>query len=288
MTKSFKIFFERRSRNPLRKKELENSGMMSNKEWVEQEKNNLPPEEQAKIDNMEKLNVPPELIDRFKQGKYKEHENKLKNDYLRTKVQGNLLFDLYGIKVYTDEYVDQDFSKNSLNWRMIRHLVLNLVKNYKDVIPNRKPKIVITNTDKHPRLKNVNIIGGKTAPSGAYHDRIIYIDQFSVDDHSIFIHEYAHFLSDRFPKQIEPMLRGEYKKMLDEFFEKNTKRQKLEGARNAKYRKAMAQKMGLPSDYAASNFDEWFAELIANWKNMPNNVTTYRFKSILKKIIIRL
>lgn len=288
MTKSFKIFFERRSRNPLRKKELEDSGVMSNKEWVEREKNNLPPEEQAKIDNMEKLSVPPELINRFKQGKYEEYENQLKRDYLRTKVEGKLLFNLYGVKVYVDQYIDQDFSKHSLNWRMIKHGISYLIRQYKDILPNRKPTVVITNTKKHPLLKHANITGSKTSPPGAYRDRIIYIDQFSVDDYGILIHEYAHFLSDRLPKQIEPLLQNEYSKMLDAFFEKKTKRKNLEGRRNANMRKMVAQKMGLPSDYAASNFNEWFAELIANWKNMPNDVASYRFKSILKKIIIRL
>jgi len=75
---------------------------------------------------------------------------------------------------------------------------------------------------------------------------------------------------------------------LDDFFERKTRRKNLEGRRNEKLRKQVAQKMGLPSDYAATNFDEWFAELISNWKNLPDNKISYKFKQILKKVITRL
>jgi hypothetical protein len=76
--------------------------------------------------------------------------------------------------------------------------------------------------------------------------------------------------------------------MLDEFFERKTRRKNLEGKRNEKLRSQLAKKMGLPSDYAATNFDEWFAELITHWKKLPKDRASYRFKQILKKVITRL
>jgi hypothetical protein len=285
---SFGLFFERRERNRLRKQELRDEGVPNYKDWVDQEKEKLPPEEADKIKKMEKLKVPSELIDKFRNAKKVEYEKLLKNDYLRTKVEGELLFTDYGIKVFKDEYVDQDFKKGSLNMRTLKRIIYMLVTDYRDLLPNRKPKIVITNTKTNPKLKYVNIIGDDTSPAGAYSQRIIYLDQFSVDDIDILSHEYAHFLSDRMSKQVEPFLRNEYKKMLDAFFERKTRRKNLEGKRNEKLRKQIAQKMGLPSDYAATNFDEWFAELIANWKNLPNNTISYKFKQILKKVITRL
>jgi hypothetical protein len=285
---TFKVFFERRERNRLRKQELQDAGVPNYKDWVEQEKENLPPEQADKIKKMEELKVPSELINKFQNAKKAEYEKSLKSDYFRKKVEGNLLFNLSGIKVYVDQYVDQDFSENSLNYRTLKSIIKTLVIDYKDLIPNRKPKIVVTNTKLHPSLKNVNIVGGIDSPPGAYQDRIIYLDQFHVDNINILIHEYAHFLSDRMSKQVEPFLRNEYKKMLDEFFERKTRRKNLEGKRNEKLREQLAKKMGLPSDYAATNFDEWFAELITHWKKLLKDRASYRFKQILKKVITRL
>lgn len=285
---NFQIFFEKRERNRLRKQELRDQGIPNNKEWVEQEKENLPPEEADKIKRMEELKVPSELIDKFRDAKKAEYEKRLKDEYLRGKVEGELLFSDYGVKVFKDKYVDQDFKEGSLNMRTLKRLVHMLVVNYRDFLPNRKPKIVVTNTEKHPKLKSVNIIGNNSSPAGVYSERIIYLDQFSVDDIDTLTHEYAHFLADRISKQVEPFLRNEYKKMLDAFFEKKTRRKNLEGKRNEKLRKQVAQKMGLPSDYAATNFDEWFAELLSNWKNLPNDPVSYKFKQILKKVITRL
>lgn len=288
MKETFKVFFERRERNRLRKQELQDAGVPNYKDWVEQEKENLPPEQADKIKKMEELKVPSELINKFQNAKKAEYEKSLKSDYFRKKVEGNLLFNLSGIKVYVDQYVDQDFRENSPNYRTLKEKIQMLVIDYKDLIPNRKPKIVVTNTELHPSLKNVNIVGGIDSPPGAYHDRIIYLDQSYVHDINILVHEYAHFLSDRMSKQVEPFLRNEYKKMLDEFFERKTRRKNLEGKRNEKLRSQLAKKMGLPSDYAATNFDEWFAELITHWKKLPKDRASYRFKQILKKVITRL
>lgn len=288
MEETFKIFFERRERNRLRKQELKDEGVPDYKDWIDQEKENLPPKELNKIQKMEKLKVPSELIDKFKNAKKAEHEKRLKFDYLRTKIEGKLLFVEHGIKVYIDEYVDQDFSEKSLNCRTLKRIIGMLVVEYRDLIPNKKPKIVVTNTKKNPKLKGVNIIGGNTTLEGAYRNRIIYLNQFSVDNIETLLHEYAHFLSDKISKQAEPFLRDEYKKMLDAFFERKTRRKNLEGKKNEKLRELVAKKMGLPSDYAATNFDEWFAELISHWKNLPNNPISYRFKQILKKVITRL
>jgi hypothetical protein len=46
--------------------------------------------------------------------------------------------------------------------------------------------------------------------------------------------------------------------------------------------------MKWPSAYSVSNPDEFFAEIITNWKNVPNNVATYKFKNAVKKVITRL
>lgn len=283
---SFKIFFERRARNPIRKKELE--GTLTNKEWIEQEKQNLPKKEEEKLQRMKQYKVEPERIEAFRQGKIKEHEKNLKDTYLRTKLEKPiLLFNIRGIKVFKDKYVTEDFSEDSLHMRTLTNIVNKLLINYKDIVPNRKPKIVITNTDDNPKTKGVNILGTGLSPKGMYSDGFIYLDQFSADDFDVLLHEYAHYLAFRIPKQIRPMLKQEYRKMLVEVLGKQTRKPNLEGEKNEELRNMVAKKMGLPTEYAATNFDEWFAELISHWKNMANNRNTYRFKKILKKVLNR-
>lgn len=247
---------ERKERNPLRKKELE--GQPTNKEWVEQEKKNLP----------------------------KQEHQRLEAEYLRPKVEDQkLIFNERGIKVYSDKYCTETFEKGSYNEKMLRNIIKKLFYFNKDIIPNRKPKIVITNTKENPATKNAHWGG---SPPGAYYNRIIYLDQYHVDDYDVLLHEYAHFLTGRIPRQVEPLLQKEYRKMLQEMFGPYTKRKNLEGSKYDKVREDVAKKMGLPTEYSAANFDEWFAELITHWKNMPNNKQTYRFKQILKKVLNRI
>lgn len=286
---SFSTFFERRERNPLRKKEL--VGVPNNKEWIEDEKSKLPRKDASKIRKMEKLGVEPGRIQTWKDYKVQEREKELNDTYLRDKIETPILIlDIFGIKVYTDQYASYDFSKGSINLRAIENTVKKIVRDYKDIIPNRKPKFIITNSSNNPRTKGVNITGSGADPAGAYRDRLIYIDEKYSDDYEIYTHEYAHFLEKRVSRQMEQFLREEYKNMLDGFFRsiKQRKRENLEGAENEKYRKAIAKKLGLPTDYSATNHSEWFAELIAHWKNIPNNKATYRFKQIMKKIINRI
>lgn len=282
---SFDIFFERRVRNPLRKKALE--GTPTNKDWIEQTKEDLPAEELEKIRKMEEFNVEPERIEAFKKGKIAEYQKKLESKYFRPKLEEPILiFNNRGIKVFIDKFATKDFTKNSPYVKAIRNLTNQFLVDYKDVLPNRKPKIVITETDRNPNTKDIK--GKGISPIGAYRSRIIYMDENYLNNYNLFIHEYAHFLSDRIPRQAEPFLRKEYKKMLNEYFGKNTKRKDLEGEKNEKHRKAMAMKLGLPSEYAATNFDEWFAEIITNWKKLPKDVSGYKFKQIMKKILVRL
>jgi hypothetical protein len=289
---SFLTFFEKRMRNPLRKKELE--GGITNLQWVENEKENLPDERKKQIEKMEEYGVEPERIETFRQAKIKEHEKILKNTYLRTKIDKPVhIMKIYGIDVYKDQYSTEDFSEGSLNYRTLNSILVKLVRDYKDILPNRKPKIVITNTGENPKTKGVGVLGDKSVnPAGVYFNGYIFLNEYGVDDVELLVHEYAHFLADRITKQTQPILKHEYKKMLDEYFNSiqktKTKRQNLEGKNNEQHRQQMAKKLGLPTDYASSNFDEWFAELIAHWKNMPNNKHTYRFKQILKRVLARI
>jgi hypothetical protein len=287
----FITFFEKRMRNPLRKKQLEDEGRMSNPEYIKSIENELPDEELKKIKKMEKAGLPQDMIDHFRNGKLALHKKKLQNDYLRAKIdkKKNIpILNKWGIQVFEDNFTDVDVSENSYNYRMINFALRYLVKDYKDILPNRKPKIIITDMKKNPMAVGTDIQGNSSTPAGLYQDRLIYIDQYHLDDPDILVHEYAHFVADRIPKQYEPLIRKEYNKMLQSYFERRTSRKNLEGAKNEQHREAMAQKLGLPSAYSTTNFDEFFAELIMSWKSLPNNTHTYRLKSMLKKILTRL
>jgi hypothetical protein len=290
MIDSFKFFFERRERNPLRKQRLRDSGDISNIEYVEREKQNLDPEEQAKIDRMIELDVPEELITKFKNAKIAEKEKRLRQDYIRTKInKKQLWFKKYGINVYIDQYVEDPFKfqQDDYNSYILPKILMAFTKRYKDIIPIRKFNIIITDNTKNPIFTKGKKSDEESA-IGIYYDRIIYLNKYNIDDLDLLVHEYAHFIADAIPKETYPLLLAEYKKMLENFFGRKTKRKSLEGDRNANLRAQVAEKMGLPSEYSATDPDEWFAELIQYWKRLPNNSATYRFKSILKKIISRL
>lgn len=286
---NFELYYERRERNPLRKREIEAQGLGTNYDYVEREKENLSKERKSQIRKMKKLGVEPERIEIFKQAKIAEREKELKKEYLRTKITSSeLLFQKFGVKVFKDKYATENLSPGSYRYRMLDFIVTKLIRYFKDILPNRKPTIVVTDTKKNPLTMEVSVTGDKGFPPGVYYDRLIYIDQNYVDDYDVLVHEYAHFVAYRIPKQTEPMLKAEYKKMLDEYFERTTKRKALEGYRNKKHRILMAQKLGLPSNYASANFDEWFAEIITYWKSLPNTKESYRFKTAVKQVLTRI
>lgn len=288
MRESFKIFYEKRIRNPLRKKRVGQTHH-NYKEWVDEKSLELPPEEQSKIDRMIEAGVPEEKIEYFRNGKIRENKKRLEREYFRTKIEGPiLLFDVFGIKVYQDRYCQQDFSEKTQRGKILKMTVKRLVVYNKDILPIRKFKLVITDTEQNPVSSGINILGGKSSPAGLYTNRLIFIDQNHYNDFDVLLHEYAHFISFNSKSDIRKLLDFEYKKLLDEYFEKSTKRKKLHGSKNKKHREAMAKKLGLPSAYAASDYDEWFAELITHWKNLPNDPVGYRFKKILKNVLQRI
>jgi hypothetical protein len=289
----FITFFEKRNRNPLRKKQLEDEGRISNPEYIKSVENDLPEEDLKKIKRMKRLGVEPDKIESFKQSKLSLHQQALKRDLLRTKIgeKDKLVTTKYGIQVFKDSLAEGDFGNGSKNLHDLNKSLYNLKWAIYGLLPLRKPKIIITDLEKHPKSKGVDVQGTKAGTAGMYHDRIIYLDHKNIRDHSILVHEYAHYIADLIPKQYEEAIKDEYKKLIDSYFERVTKRKSMQGKWNKKHREAMAAKLGLPSVYSSVNFDEFFAELITHWRDvekLPNNATSYRFKTIIKKVISRL
>jgi hypothetical protein len=304
----FSIFFERAKRNPLRTKELADRGYPNHKDWVEQELQRLSPEIDDEVKKMQDRGVvTPNEAERIRNLKQLAKKKELENKYLRGKSPKDMKrfeynakgekFLFRGINVFIDDY--------ALNYINERKKVLGDVKNtikrslmrwlldYKDILPNRKPTIVISSSEKNPKFVKMKNIGKNDEnASGYYNKRKIFIDIEHVSNYKILIHEYAHFLADIAPRELEPVIRNEYKQMLNSYFIKKdgkpTRRKSFEGAENEKLRRQVKKKLKLPDSYAVTNFHEWFAVLMENWKDLPNNKHTYKFKTMLKKILTRI
>lgn len=289
---SFNIYFEKRTRNPLRKKELEDSGHINNKEWVEQEIEKFTPEEKKELRNLSRRKyTTPEDVSSFKQQLALKRRKELEGEYLKGKKRDALkLVKRYrNVKIYADQYVT-NLKESKVH--MFRTLWL-LFSRYKDILPTRGFDLIITNSETNPDFAKMEHLGDKNSvAAGYYRDNQIFIDEKNVRNVDLLMHEYAHLLADRVSKQVEPILKKEYENMINSYFTelegRKTRRRNLQGARNKVNRQEVAKRFNFPDPYAATNFDEWFAVLIENWKDMPNNKHTYKFKSILKKVLNRL
>lgn len=285
----FSVFFERRGRNPLRKKEIEDTIDGTNWDQYQKEKDILPPEEQAKLDKQVELQVPQDRIDNWKIAALKRQEQEARKGWLRDKVSSTefeQIYEKYGVKFFIpkDEKILNTPGMFPL-MRALKFSVDSFLTSIKDIVPNRKPRFVIKDLGKqqNPFIKD--------ATNAGYHqDGIIYLDIDSVAKPQYFVHEYAHYLAGKVPKQAYPIINAAYKDMLDIYFRhvKKKRRNNLEGQDDEKLRRKVAAKFGLPSHYSATNPSEFFAEIITHWKNIPNNVATYKFKQAIKKVLSRL
>lgn len=202
-----------------------------------------------------------------------------------------------GFDIYFDK--DLDFIENPAHFNRIQRtlrstIVVATTIYLKGIVPLRKPKIVITDLTDQP---NAAYRKGDSVPA-YYQDGVIYIDEYKIHNSYLLVHEYAHFLADRVKTQTQPLLRNAYNNMLDAYYNDLNKRKiKLKdkqtdskASANEKIieRQKIAKKLGFRSQYAFNDFDEFFAEVIASWKELPNNAITYRFKQAVKSVLNRL
>lgn len=274
----FKSLVER-VKNPLRKKELSQTIQDSDvyvKDFLKTKEDNMA--------SLKKKN--PETVE-----KYLKKLGDLKKDtYFRSKIGSDKFVKLFTIQGFDFYFRKDDPILNTPSVlkikRQLQKTIPIFLSNIKGVLPIRRPKFVIGEITE-PVGPN------KIDAAGYYFNRVIYIDDFKVGDVDLFVHEYAHYIADLIPTQTEPMLIREYENMLDKYFRsiKKSRRNSVDDTptkSNEKQRMAIAKKLGFPSQYGLSNFDEFFAEIITHWKKMPNNVNTYRFKQIVKQVITRL
>ena len=284
---NFKDFFIEKTKNPLRKQSLRNSGRISNKEMLERDKKKLSGSDYKKIRNLKKVGED-EFADKFKKQKIQSRERKLKGDYLTDKVTKNeftKVADVDGFEFFVrndDEKLHQPSIQRLLKIR-IPYAIKEFNKLAKGIIPIKgKPKFVIEDTKKHFE-----------ASRGYLKDRIIHLDWKNASDAKTILHEYAHYLTSKIPAVDINLIQTEYKKLLDNYFKSVKKRMRddLQDASEGELlhlRKRIAKKIGLPDPYGMTNPDEFFAVMIEHWKDLPNNRQTYKLKNIVKRVISRL
>jgi preprotein translocase subunit Sss1 len=296
--KPFKLFIERKIRNPLRKEGLVSSGQFDfhDPRFLDQYR------EYYRKYPVEQMDDPEDQVIRRKYENLFKSSEELAERYLESEVQKVLakmlrpttkeykkVYEYQGVQVFVDEdnVDDTNFSPGSYNYRMVKHNVLVMLVYIRDILPNRKPKVVITNLSKNPYTKSA--FDANNPSAGMAYSKHIYLDESYFDDSVYWVHEYAHWVADLIPTQTQEMLRKAYKKMLNLYYKKMglSKTKEKKTPPNEVQLAKMAAKLGFP-EYGLTNHDEFFAVLIENWKQLPNNKLTYKFKSLVKSILTRL
>jgi hypothetical protein len=291
---SFELFLEKTS-NPLRKAELAKQGTINHKQYALELKKNIQNGVYDKNDaNQVKIfNGYQSLKKNFPERAEAFLDQEISN-YFRAKLPESIkIYDYQGVQVFVDNLADQNsFKEGSYLNKMAKFSVQVLIRETKDLMPNRKPKIIITDKHKNPHFKSTVVDA-----AAIYRDRLIYIDQYEIEKPELLIHEFAHFVADLIPKQTEAMLDEAFKKVLDSYWHHVKKKRQptqpqnpddKEEVKNAQViRQKISKKLGFP-EYGLMNRDEFFAVLIENWKKLPNNTLTYRYKQLVKNVLTRL
>lgn len=290
----FKVFNEKRVSNPLRKGELAGEGNLNYNDpnFANELRDIVKYSNAEDITGVELLEIKRQY-DKLKISLPPRAEAylnsaiaKLVNDLKRPTAKGyKKVYENGGIQVFVDEenLPDGDFSPGSYNFRMVKNGVDNMLQYTRDLFPNKKTKFVITDLQHNPYVaKDYN-----KGNAALYFDKHIFLDWKSIDDNNYYVHEYAHHVADTIPSQTKNLLIQSYKEMLDLYFRKVKKRKVAPEEIDDNIRMKIAQKLGFPV-YGLTNPDELFAVIIEFWKKFPNNPMTYKFKSLVKKVLTRL
>lgn len=296
--KSTQLLIERKRRNPLRQ--------LHNKKIGEMDYNS--PDFWNYYINYYKAYPPDQMDDDGDRIIKKKYENLRKSSealadaYLESEVKKILynflrpsaktykkIYDYQGVQVFLDEenVDDTDYSVGSYNHRMLKHSILVMLVYTRGIIPNRKPRIVITRLDKNPHTKSA--YDPHNPPAGIAYNKLIYIDEKYIDEPVFFVHEFAHWVADLIPSQTQQMLMTAFNRFIDIYYNTTKRKQKspvVDKLTNS-MRAKIAKNLGFP-EYGLTNHDEFFAVLIENWRTLPNNKLTYKFKSLVKNVLARL
>lgn len=291
---SFKLFLERKARNPLRKKGLELAGDIQHTDprTVESWKNLVKnaPEDTLSDDQKEirkkylelKRILPPRAE------KYIDFEaEKYQKGILRPSTRPyEKIYEYGGVQVFLDSAnIDYPDYKNYI-FRILKLVVPDFLKYIKGIIPNRKPKFIITDFEKNPQTKDwISNAKFSFLPSGMEYNKTIFIDWRHADATEYYVHEYAHWVADLVPALTTKKLRELFDEMLNDYFRAIKKKPIPSDKISDRIRHNIARKLGYPDIYGLQDPDEFFAVTIEYWRRLPTNRLTYKFKTAMKQVI---
>ena len=198
------------------------------------------------------------------------------------------IYEYQGIQVFLDtETVKTDHSEGSRRYNNITRAVRGMVDYVRDILPAKKPRILITDLSKN---KNTRNFVGDDIVYGMAGQNVIYIDHYSTHMTNIYIHEYAHWVVFQSSENSRKLLVTAYKELLNLYYAKMKKRKVRmdEPVRvSRQVLNNLSVKLGFP-EYGTTDPDELFAMIIEKWKKFPTNKLTYKFKSLVKNIITQL
>lgn len=296
---SYKLFLERKIRNPLRKKALANFGEIpyTSPDFIEGYKNYFRLNDiedvedkdwrvKAKYDNLFRSSEA--LAEKYLDSEVLKIINDLKRPTTRNYKK---ILENQGVQVFIDEenLEDVNYAPGSYNYRMVNSSVINMLQYIREILPNRKPKIVITDLSKNKYTTDTNNTL-KDGAAGMEFSKLIFIDWRSIDEPATYIHEYAHLLTDRIPSQSKMLLVKSFVGLINEYYSKMKKRTIKPGESSRISNRVLANvatKLGFP-EYGTRNPDEFFAVVIEKWKELPKNKAGYKFKSLVKNILTRI
>lgn len=286
--------------NPLRKKRLKRQGFVdytSSKyfdiwkssilDWPVREMED-PGDIKIRKKYIELSKSNPKLAEKYLQSSYQKYLEGIKSPVARDYEK---LMEIQGVQVFIDyeSLDDKNYKEGSYNYRMVKYGVLSMLNYIRDILPNRKPRIIIANLRKN---KYTSTFSSRGNPAGGMVIRkMIFINEFQIDDPDYYIHEYAHYVADLIASQTKKMLLNSFHKLINFYYQKYSKARKpAKGESLSDFQRArMARILGFGNyDYALTNADEFFAVLIEKWKSLPNNKITYKMKTLVKNILARL
>ncbi len=291
----FKVFTEKRLSNPLRKNMISQMGNpnFNDPKFKEQYMDYVRNFDYNDIDEPElkPIKVKYEGLRRNLPPRAEQYLSSAIDEFLKTFLRpktGNLplIYEQEGVKVFLDAVnVEGNYEPGSYNHRMVRSGVNQMLSYVRDILPNRKPKIIITDLGKNDYTK----LGAEESPGsvGMQTNKTMFIDWRAADNPEVYIHEYAHYVADLIPEQSTKLLIKAYSDMLDIYF-RMSKTKKLDSSMiDDKLRNKISKKLNFP-EYGLRNPDELFAIIIEFWKRFPNNALTYKFKSLVKRVLTRI
>jgi hypothetical protein len=305
------MFLERNERNILRKRKLAAANIQPNfispadlekqgEDYLDFIKNAPlePTDVHAKeIRNQyEKLkqSLPPRA-ETFLQSKKEEYLSDIKKPTVdKSSIK---VYEQEGIQVFADQYVqDQNFSVGSYNYNIIRAITNKLINHLRGLLPNRKPRIIITDISKNPVVRAHS--SKHTPAAGIEYGGLIYLDRNQYDDEKLWFHEVAHFIAEKAGGRAEKSIFKAYNDMLNMYYRKVRKKKlqlepksindPTEMELTRRNRQKIADKLGFPFEYGLTNEHEFFAVMIENWKNLDSHPIPFKFKQIVKQILNRM